>query len=260
MWKALRLFKGVGVVGNIHIAPQTGRFDHFGVSFFYDGSADHCGRHSVYRPRSEYSKWPAVTAACCLIRRELFLAFGGFDEGFRNSHEDVDLCLRMGRVGYEHYVANRSVIYHLVGATEGRRLYELQNHRRYLERWLPTVQNLSKITPHPRYEWSCNYLQTYLRRPWRLRPKRFFWATCIFLGFNIQKRVYGLFMAKAHLFPKRFLPKCSSRIIQKMEMQEELLRKHRPEGDLQDDLKQQGPRHKIGDGSRAWALGIRPKA
>ncbi|MDY6986786.1 MAG: glycosyltransferase family 2 protein [Thermodesulfobacteriota bacterium] len=242
MRDAFRLFERIGIVGNIHIAPQTGRFDHFGVSFFKDGSADHCGRHSVYKPRNEYSKWPAVTAACCMIKRELFLAFGGFDEGFRNSHEDVDLCLRMGRGGYEHYVANRSVIYHLVGATEGRRLHELENHRRHLERWLPTAQNLSKITPCPRYEWSCNYLQTYLRRPWRLRPKRLFCAMFIFLGFRIQKGVYGLFMARANLFPKRFLPKRFFRVLRNMELQEEWFRKHRLKGDLQDDGKEQrGP-------------------
>jgi GT2 family glycosyltransferase len=230
MWKALTLFGKIGIVGNIHIAPQAGRFDHFGVAFFEDGSADHCGRHSVYKPRSEYSKWPAVTAACCMIKRELFLAFGGFDEGFRNSHEDVDLCLRMRYAGYQHYVANRSVIYHLVSATEGRRLHELQNHRRHLERWLPTAQNLSKITPHPRYEWSRNYLLTYLRRPRMLRPQRFFCAIWIFVGFEIQKRVYGLFMARAHLFPKGLLPKRFLRIIRNMEMQKELLRKHSSEG------------------------------
>ena len=48
----------------------------------------------------------AVTAACCLVRRDAFSEVGGFDEAFRNGYEDVDLCLRFGELGYEvHYCA-----------------------------------------------------------------------------------------------------------------------------------------------------------
>ncbi len=38
----------------------------------------------------------AVTAACMLVRRAAFERVGGFDAGFDNSLEDVDLCLRIG--------------------------------------------------------------------------------------------------------------------------------------------------------------------
>jgi hypothetical protein len=61
-------------------------------------------------------------------------------------------------------------------------------------------------------------------------------------------------MARAYLFPKRFLPKRFLGIIRNMETQEELLEKHRPKGDLQGDLKEQSPKHKVGDGGRAhWS-------
>lgn len=42
-----------------------------------------------------------VTGACCLLRRECVEALGGFDEGFFMYYEDVDLCLRAWRSGWQ---------------------------------------------------------------------------------------------------------------------------------------------------------------
>jgi len=45
--------------------------------------------------------YSAVTAACALIRRDVFEAVGGFDEEhFAVSFNDVDLCLRIRDRGY----------------------------------------------------------------------------------------------------------------------------------------------------------------
>src|SRR5690606_16827548 len=84
------------------------------------------------------SAYPAVTAACCAIRRERFLDVGGFDEAFRNGFEDVDLCLRLTRDrGLHHYVANQSVVRHHVAASRGRDRSPVQreNLRLFLARW-----------------------------------------------------------------------------------------------------------------------------
>jgi GT2 family glycosyltransferase len=51
---------------------------------------------------------PAVTGACLAIRRAEFMHLGGFDDGFWNGYEDVDLCLRAGRCWY----AAESVVVH----------------------------------------------------------------------------------------------------------------------------------------------------
>ena len=61
----------------------------------YEGfPADH---PAVNKPRA----MQAVTAACMLIRTNVFALLGGFDEGYINSAEDHDLCLRAGEAGYK---------------------------------------------------------------------------------------------------------------------------------------------------------------
>jgi GT2 family glycosyltransferase len=42
----------------------------------------------------------AVSSACMLIRREVFLQAGGFDERLGGTLGDVDLCLKLRRAGY----------------------------------------------------------------------------------------------------------------------------------------------------------------
>jgi SAM-dependent methyltransferase len=50
-----------------------------------------------------------------LIRRAAFEEMGGFDTGYHNFYEDIDLCLRLGERGYETHYCHESVIYHLQG-------------------------------------------------------------------------------------------------------------------------------------------------
>jgi GT2 family glycosyltransferase len=55
-----------------------------------------------------------VSGSCLLARRETLEAISGFDERFFLYEEDVDLCLRARRAGWEiAYVAGASVVHHL---------------------------------------------------------------------------------------------------------------------------------------------------
>jgi GT2 family glycosyltransferase len=56
--------------------------------------------------------YKAVTAACMLVRREAFFAVGGFDEGYWNGYEDVDLCFALARSGFSIRYEPRSVVIH----------------------------------------------------------------------------------------------------------------------------------------------------
>jgi GT2 family glycosyltransferase len=121
----LRVFQSkenVGFVGNVQKLYLSNRFDHMGVVFSPYGNPRHYGQGFLTNSfKGEIKRWSAVTAACCLIRRELFLEHGGFNEDYLNGCEDVDLCLRLNRAGYSHYVAHDSVIDHIKGATTGRK-------------------------------------------------------------------------------------------------------------------------------------------
>lgn len=135
MARAASLLPGVGFVGNVQREPVGGLIDHHGIFFDHDGIPHHAGKNRPLAPAEPYLEWPAVTAACCVVRRRAFLKLGGFDEAFRNGFEDVDLCLRAHERGYRHFVANRSEIFHHVSASPGRKQAEEANLRRFLARW-----------------------------------------------------------------------------------------------------------------------------
>tara|TARA_Y100000310_G_scaffold339954_1_gene434243 strand:- start:1586 stop:4060 length:2475 start_codon:yes stop_codon:yes gene_type:complete len=59
----------------------------------------------------------AVTGACLMIRKKLFLEIGGFDEHFPVSFNDVDLCLRLRKKDYLITYTPFSVLYHIESAT-----------------------------------------------------------------------------------------------------------------------------------------------
>lgn len=78
---------------------------------------------------------PAVTGACLLMERARFLALGGFDEGYRNGFEDLDLCCRVRQGGGIVWYAAESILYHFESASAGRYHADEANYQRFRERW-----------------------------------------------------------------------------------------------------------------------------
>ena len=54
----------------------------------------------------------AITAACMMIERSKFLKVKGFDESLRIAYNDVDLCLRLQRIGLKSIYTPYMRIYH----------------------------------------------------------------------------------------------------------------------------------------------------
>jgi len=62
----------------------------------------------------------AMTAACMLTKKELFLAQGGFDdEDFSVAYNDCDYGFKLTQAGYRNVVAPNAELYHYEGVTRG---------------------------------------------------------------------------------------------------------------------------------------------
>lgn len=83
----------------------------------------------------------AITAACMVIRKSLFMDVGKFDERFVNGFEDVDLCLRISERGLRFTVNPDSLVIHHESQTPGRHSREEANSR------LLTEKDLHLLTP-----------------------------------------------------------------------------------------------------------------
>lgn len=80
----------IGIVGCRLIYPD-GQIQHSGV--FFEAPDGHLSAYNRTWDQDS-GPVPAVTGACLAIRKELFDTLEGFDIGYRNGYEDVDLCLR----------------------------------------------------------------------------------------------------------------------------------------------------------------------
>ena len=61
-----------------------------------------------------------MTAACMLVRRDVFLQVGGFDEALAIALNDVDLCLRLREAGWRIVWAPSAELYHKESMSIGR--------------------------------------------------------------------------------------------------------------------------------------------
>ena len=127
----------VAVVGS-KLLYEDGTVQHAGVVFSREGLMPYHlyqGSHRDHPAVNRRRTFQSVTAACMLIRREIFDTVGGFDEGFQNGFEDVDLCLKVRDKGWQIVYQPLSVLYHLESQTPGRKTHEQANALRFLKRW-----------------------------------------------------------------------------------------------------------------------------
>jgi GT2 family glycosyltransferase len=136
-----RRHPGADVVGAKLVFP-TGAVQHAGVVFGQDGYP-----HNLYAglpaesPEVNRSRrLQAVTGACMLVRRDAFEALEGFDAGYENSLEDVDLCLRAGAAGGEVHYCHEALVVHLESASRGRHDRFERSLELYRRRWRDSVR------------------------------------------------------------------------------------------------------------------------
>jgi GT2 family glycosyltransferase/glycosyltransferase involved in cell wall biosynthesis len=119
-----------GGIGPLFLYPD-GRVQEAGAFVGADGDAVQIGKFRVYSPDdiSVDHVVDYVSAACFLMRRDLFLTVGGFEYTYEPAYyEDVDLCLKIATRGmFISYCAESRVI-HMENATSSAHREKLGLH------------------------------------------------------------------------------------------------------------------------------------
>jgi GT2 family glycosyltransferase/tetratricopeptide (TPR) repeat protein len=112
----------VGAVGAMLYYPDD-TVQHAGVILGIGGVAGHIhrnlqrGDHGYFHRAALTQNFSCVTAACQIIRREVFEELGGFDEALAVDYNDVDFCIRLRKKGYLIVWSPFAELYHRETAT-----------------------------------------------------------------------------------------------------------------------------------------------
>jgi GT2 family glycosyltransferase len=115
----------IGAVG-ARLLYSDGRLQHAGVVIGIGGIAGHFMKYLPPEGIDYFSKtrliqnYSAVTAACLVMRKSVYLDMGGLDEiNLSVAFNDVDLCLRLCQAGYRIVYTPFAELYHHESATRG---------------------------------------------------------------------------------------------------------------------------------------------
>lgn len=117
--------KEIGIVGARLIFPETGKLQHAGVVLGITEVADHPYFKELgidtpgYMGRTHVDQnYSAVSGACLLIRKSIYDEVRGMDEdAFQFLYGDVDLCLKVGQLGYKVVWTPYATLVHQGAAT-----------------------------------------------------------------------------------------------------------------------------------------------
>lgn len=116
--------KDVGAVGaKLYYSDDT--VQHAGVILGLGGTAGHAHKHfgrshPGYMARASIAQnLSACTAACLMMRRDVFDEVGGLDENFEVAFNDVDLCMKIRKKGYLVVFTPYAELYHYESKSRG---------------------------------------------------------------------------------------------------------------------------------------------
>lgn len=156
--------KEIGAVGCLLYFPDKLHVQHAGVGIGLGGVAANSfsmtinmglspNQHLYLNTRHNMS---AVTAACLMIRKDLYHEIGGFDEKLRVTYNDVDLCLRLLERGfYNLYTPHVKLVHHesiSVGLPEEQKKRDTQEMRAatrlFKRRWKKYIEYDPNLNPN----------------------------------------------------------------------------------------------------------------
>lgn len=114
----------IGCVGAKLLYPNN-TIQHAGVILGLGGIAGHGHYGYPHGDLGYFGKlalnvdYLAVTAACLLMKKQDFEAVSGFDEDFTVAFNDVDLCLKVKKLGRDNVWLHEAELYHFESQTRG---------------------------------------------------------------------------------------------------------------------------------------------
>jgi len=130
--------KSIGAVG-ARLLYKNDTIQHAGVIIGLRGIAGH---HFVGSDKSapgyfnylvSISNFSAVTAACLMVRKEVFDEVGGFDEDLAIEFNDVDFCLKLKDKGYNNIYLPHVTLYHYESISRGHPHKTKESYERHLQ-------------------------------------------------------------------------------------------------------------------------------
>jgi GT2 family glycosyltransferase len=135
---------GVGAVGPL-LLYHDGRVQHAGVVLGLRGTADHVMRgfpsdsDGYAGSLSCTREVMAVTGACLMTTRSLYVEVGGLCEYYGTHYQDVDFCLKLLDRGMRILFTPRAVLYHHESATR-RQFYDHVDRALLLDTWGEVIE------------------------------------------------------------------------------------------------------------------------
>jgi GT2 family glycosyltransferase len=138
--RTIRSYPRCGAVGSKLVHPD-GKLQEAGSIIWNDGSTCGFGRGAdPLQPEFGYVREvDYCSAACLLVRKDLLLSLGGFDDRYAPAYyEDADLCVGIRQAGYKVVYQPNAVVYHVeFGSSDNSKAVNLQlrNRARFIAKW-----------------------------------------------------------------------------------------------------------------------------
>ena len=148
LMKILDYDESVAAAGSKLLFPD-GTIQHAGVIIAEDRKSNDplLAEHIYLRKPSDLPAanrlitYQALTAACLLVRKSAFEEVDGFDEGYLNGYEDVDLCFKLHQKGWKLVYQPASVVIHHESKSGPERFAKVSANRERLHtKWLGTIK------------------------------------------------------------------------------------------------------------------------
>ncbi len=140
--------KKVAAAGSKLLFPD-GSLQHAGVIIIEDKQLPDplVARHIYWKAPADIPEanrlmtYHALTAACLMVRKDVFNEVKEFDEEYWNGYEDVDLCFKLGEAGYKMVYQPASVVIHHESQSGPERFAKVShNIDRLHKKWLSKIK------------------------------------------------------------------------------------------------------------------------